>query len=131
LYNSQLLSSALILPTLLDGSQILQVTKNIAGLYINGAPVSRTDIRADDGIIHIVDQVLKPPLDLVARLNELDQFRLFANVRPVPKEKCWWFPWRTGPAESAVRMSHFLIFFFFFSFYPFCNQPPTHFFRPL
>ena len=35
------------------------------GLNINGAPISDTDIEASNGVIHVIDEVIVPPGDLV------------------------------------------------------------------
>jgi uncharacterized surface protein with fasciclin (FAS1) repeats len=44
----------------LNGARVkVRVTKQ--GVRVNGAKVTKTDIRASNGVIHVVDQVLLPP----------------------------------------------------------------------
>jgi uncharacterized surface protein with fasciclin (FAS1) repeats len=37
------------------------VTKNAAGVFINGIQVSAADVAADNGVIHVIGRVLNPP----------------------------------------------------------------------
>jgi len=62
-FDSQQLIKASTLNTLLD--QEIQI-KYADGLLINKARVIKTDIKASNGIIHVIDRVLKPPEILAA-----------------------------------------------------------------
>ncbi len=46
--------------TTLAGSKAY-ITKNAAGVSVNGAKVISADISADNGVIHVIDRVLLPP----------------------------------------------------------------------
>ncbi|MEM8542179.1 MAG: fasciclin domain-containing protein [Pseudomonadota bacterium] len=43
-----------------DGDRLLQVTKSSSGVTVDGANVVAADIRADNGIIHVIDKVMLP-----------------------------------------------------------------------
>jgi uncharacterized surface protein with fasciclin (FAS1) repeats len=46
------------------------VTKNAAGVSINGAKVSKADVAASNGVIHVIDRLILPPsTDIVAYLQ--------------------------------------------------------------
>jgi transforming growth factor-beta-induced protein len=45
--------------TTLQGSQLYPARKG--GLSVNGVPVSQADLEANNGVIHVIDQVLMPP----------------------------------------------------------------------
>ena len=52
-------------PTVQGGT--LQVTKGRRGrLMVNDATVTKADIKATNGVIHIIDRVLMPPMDMAA-----------------------------------------------------------------
>jgi len=52
-------------PTVQGGT--LQVTKGRRGrLRVNDATVTKADIKASNGVIHIIDRVLMPPMDMAA-----------------------------------------------------------------
>lgn len=60
--------------TTFSGDSIF-VTKNINGVYINGAKVIQGDITVDNGIIHKIDRVLNPPVGTITQtifVNGLD-----------------------------------------------------------
>lgn len=42
------------------GDRLLAVTKSSAGVTVDGANVVAADIRADNGIIHVIDKVMLP-----------------------------------------------------------------------
>ncbi|WP_164111637.1 MULTISPECIES: fasciclin domain-containing protein [Sphingobacterium] len=39
----------------------IYVTKSAAGVYVNGAMVTKADVTAKNGVIHVIDNVLMPP----------------------------------------------------------------------
>lgn len=39
----------------------IYITKNAGGVYVNGAMVTKADISAKNGLIHVIDNVLMPP----------------------------------------------------------------------
>lgn len=43
-----------------DGDRLLAVTKGNGGVTVDGANVVSADIRADNGIIHVIDKVMLP-----------------------------------------------------------------------
>lgn len=43
-----------------DGDRLLSVTKSSSGVTVDGANVVAADIRADNGIIHVIDKVMLP-----------------------------------------------------------------------
>ena len=46
------------------------VTKNTGGVSINGAKVTKADVAASNGVIHVIDRLILPPsLDIVATLQ--------------------------------------------------------------
>ena len=46
------------------------VTKNAGGVSINGAKVTKADVAASNGVIHVIDRLILPPsLDVVATLQ--------------------------------------------------------------
>ena len=51
-------------PTVEGGT--LQVMKGNKGLMVNDANIVKADIKASNGVIHIIDQVLMPPMDAAA-----------------------------------------------------------------
>ncbi len=52
-------------PTVQGGT--LQVTKNARGrLMVNDATITKADIKASNGVIHIINRVLMPPMDATA-----------------------------------------------------------------
>ena len=52
-------------PTVEGGT--LQVTKDARGrLMVNDATITRADIKASNGVIHIINRVLMPPMDAAA-----------------------------------------------------------------
>lgn len=69
-------------PTL--GNKPAYITKNTAGVSVNGATVVAADILADNGVIHVIDNVLLPPgqtLLEVAQGNPDFSFLVAAAVR--------------------------------------------------
>ncbi len=53
------------------------VTKNAAGVSINGAKVTTADVTASNGVIHIIDRALVPPSqDIVAYLQGKSDYSL-------------------------------------------------------
>ena len=53
------------------------VTKNSYGVFVNGVKVSQADIDASNGVIHLIAQVLLPPLgNLVEVAQSYDEFSL-------------------------------------------------------
>jgi uncharacterized surface protein with fasciclin (FAS1) repeats len=51
------------------------VTKNISGVFVNGIKVSQADIDASNGVIHLISQVLLPPVgNLVEVAQSYDDF---------------------------------------------------------
>jgi uncharacterized surface protein with fasciclin (FAS1) repeats len=48
----------------------LYVTRNAAGVSVNGARVTQADLAASNGVIHIIDQVLLPPPGNLVRLAQ-------------------------------------------------------------
>lgn len=42
------------------GDRLLAVTKSRSGVTVDGARVVKADIRADNGVIHVIDKVLLP-----------------------------------------------------------------------
>ena len=44
------------------GGDSVFVTKNASGVFINGIKVKTADVAADNGVIHVVDRVLNPPV---------------------------------------------------------------------
>lgn len=54
--------------TTLNGNAF--VTKNTGGVSINGAKVTKADVAASNGVIHVIDRLILPPsLDVVATLQ--------------------------------------------------------------
>lgn len=43
-----------------SGDRLLAVTKDMNGVTVDGATVVSADIRADNGVIHVIDKVLLP-----------------------------------------------------------------------
>ena len=43
-----------------EGDRLLSVTKSSSGVTVDGANVVAADIRADNGIIHVIDKVMLP-----------------------------------------------------------------------
>jgi uncharacterized surface protein with fasciclin (FAS1) repeats len=60
-------------PTLLTTNGTVFITKNAAGVSVNGARVTQADVAASNGVIHVIDQVLVPPagtlLQVIQALN--------------------------------------------------------------
>merc|ERR1719148_290823 len=54
------LSNGQQIPTLLNGAQVTVDLRN-NGVKINNSNVITADVRASNGVIHIIDQVLVPP----------------------------------------------------------------------
>lgn len=53
------------------------VTKNAAGVSINGAKVTTADLAASNGVIHVIDKLILPPSnDIVAYLQGVPNFSL-------------------------------------------------------
>ena len=52
-------------PPTVEGAT-LQVTKGRRGLKVNDANIVKADIKASNGVIHVIDQVLMPPMDATA-----------------------------------------------------------------
>jgi uncharacterized surface protein with fasciclin (FAS1) repeats len=48
----------------------LFVTRNAGGVSVNGAQVTQADLPASNGVIHIVNQVLMPPMGNLVRLAQ-------------------------------------------------------------
>jgi uncharacterized surface protein with fasciclin (FAS1) repeats len=44
------------------GGDSVFVTKNASGVFINGIKVKAADVAADNGIIHVIERVLNPPV---------------------------------------------------------------------
>lgn len=44
------------------GGDNIFVTKGEAGVFVNGAKVTQADVMASNGVIHVVDKVLMPPM---------------------------------------------------------------------
>jgi uncharacterized surface protein with fasciclin (FAS1) repeats len=44
------------------GGDSVFVTKNASGVFINGIKVKTADVAADNGVIHVIDRVLNPPV---------------------------------------------------------------------
>jgi uncharacterized surface protein with fasciclin (FAS1) repeats len=58
----------------------IYASKNETGAYINGARISQADIRASNGVIHVIDRVLGPPFaNLVTSLSANPNFKLLAQ----------------------------------------------------
>jgi uncharacterized surface protein with fasciclin (FAS1) repeats len=49
-------------PPTVEGAT-LQVTKGSKGLKVNGANIVKADIKASNGVIHVIDEVLMPPMN--------------------------------------------------------------------
>ncbi len=63
------------------GEEDIFVTKNSAGVYINGSMVSQADIMAKNGVIHAIDKVLMPPMgDVVETLAGNSDFSLLVTA---------------------------------------------------
>lgn len=58
----------------------IEVTINSEGVFINNAKVTVADIMTDNGVVHVIDAVLIPPVTSAnaTRNNEM-QFRLYPN----------------------------------------------------
>lgn len=55
-------------------------SKNETGAYINGAKISQADIQASNGVIHVLDRVLGPPLaNIVVSLSANPNFKLLSQ----------------------------------------------------
>jgi uncharacterized surface protein with fasciclin (FAS1) repeats len=53
------------------------VTKNAGGVSINGAKVTKADVAASNGVIHVIDRLILPPsTDVVAYLQGIPNFSL-------------------------------------------------------
>lgn len=48
------------------GGKVAFTTRNNTGVYINGVKVKRADVKASNGVIHVIERVLNPPLASVA-----------------------------------------------------------------
>lgn len=48
------------------GGKVAFTTRNNSGVYINGVKVKRADVNASNGVIHVIERVLNPPLATVA-----------------------------------------------------------------
>jgi len=44
------------------GGDSVFVTKNASGVFINGIKVKTADVAADNGVIHVIEKVLNPPV---------------------------------------------------------------------
>jgi len=62
-------------PTLADGKSLL-VTLERFQVLVNGAKVTRANIHASNGLIHVIDEVLLPPSEPTIIGNLLDVLRL-------------------------------------------------------
>ena len=70
-------------PTVQGGT--LQVTKGRRGrLRVNDATVIKADIKASNGVIHIIDRVLMPPMDATAGTDGTTPAAPAAPMAPVP-----------------------------------------------
>jgi len=62
-------------PTLADGDAVLVLREGFE-VFVNGAKVTRANVRASNGIIHVIDKVLLPPAEPTIIGNMLDVLRL-------------------------------------------------------
>lgn len=59
------------------GEEDIFITKGEAGVSVNGARVTQADVMARNGVIHVIDRVLMPPMgDIVETLAGNSQFSL-------------------------------------------------------
>lgn len=59
------------------GGDDIFVTKSDAGVYVNGSMVTQADVMAKNGVIHVINNVLMPPMgDVVETLADNDEFSL-------------------------------------------------------
>ncbi len=57
-------------PTLLTGENLF-LTKNDAGVFVNGVQVTQADVDADNGVIHVIGTALRiPKMNVVASVTE-------------------------------------------------------------
>jgi uncharacterized surface protein with fasciclin (FAS1) repeats len=57
------------------------VTKNAAGVSINGAKVTKADVEASNGVIHVIDRLILPPaIDIVASLQANTNYSLLVEA---------------------------------------------------
>lgn len=66
------------------GGKSIYLTKNSAGVFVNGEKVKQADVKASNGVIHIITKVLMPPtgnLVATAQANENLSFLVAAVVR--------------------------------------------------
>ena len=60
----------------------LSISTNDATVYINNAKVTKADIKAENGVIHVIDSVLIPPKNIVEAAGHAGQFKtLLAAVK--------------------------------------------------
>ncbi|MFO7658616.1 MAG: fasciclin domain-containing protein, partial [Bacteroidales bacterium] len=73
------LSNNQIITTLLGKD--VKVTINGEGVFINNAKVTMADIKADNGVVHVIDAVLLPPVatSLFERSEEANQLGIYPN----------------------------------------------------
>jgi uncharacterized surface protein with fasciclin (FAS1) repeats len=57
------------------------VTKNTAGVYINGIKVKQADVDATNGVVHVIERVLLPPAGNIVQVAQLDTtFKLLVQA---------------------------------------------------
>ncbi|CAG8578893.1 14558_t:CDS:2 [Dentiscutata erythropus] len=80
-FDGQLLTTHLEIVEKLGKGEIGQKLKvEISdGKYVGNAKIINTDLMADNGVIHVIDKVLKTPLDAFGTLTSIDQLHIFVN----------------------------------------------------
>ncbi|MBN2612296.1 MAG: fasciclin domain-containing protein, partial [Bacteroidales bacterium] len=59
----------------------VKVTINGEGVFINNAKVTVADIEADNGVVHVIDAVMLPPVEtsLFERSDEIEKMGIYPN----------------------------------------------------